>query len=208
MDSSIVGISFVVILSKHCVLVLLRKDDIWSCRMEIFEKGISFISNHISDFSHPYKTCLGYLKAVLRLGSLIELRGGFVIIWRIFFVIKRRRDLVEGKNDLLPTSRSIIFSNSNGSLKYSWLICHECKAKKYKAMVSDLIWPCSEINDPMIFPTSYSLSVYCNDLVTGPATWLDPAPHQPRCFIPTFHLRALPHCHLQAYSLHLSQFHI
>ncbi len=57
----------------------------------------------------------------------------------MFFIVKRQRDFVERKNNLLPTRRSFIFKNLNRKAEYLWSICLDHIVKKYKATVSDFI---------------------------------------------------------------------
>lgn len=57
----------------------------------------------------------------------------------MFFIVKRRRDFIEGKNNHLPTRRGFIFRDLNRKAEYLWSICFDHRVKKYEATMSDFI---------------------------------------------------------------------
>lgn len=152
-------VCFATIESKCCILILLKKDNVWSYKVEFFKQGGYFFNDNVYEFSQSNKVGSSNCKAMSRLNLLqITVKVNVLIIRRMLFIIERQSDFVDRKNKSLPVNSSFIIGESKVDMKYLSLISQKQSAKKYEATISRLISLCFAIIDSIRRSTAHFLS--------------------------------------------------
>lgn len=109
----------------------LKKSNNWFYKFKIFEKKSDLLTTVSVSFLNPKNSAKGIWNVISILSLFIKLRNIDIGTWRMFFWMKKQKELVERKNYHPLVSKNILLEELNKSVQYLSLICHKYKEERY-----------------------------------------------------------------------------